>query len=121
MSAPGAQPASAASGRAQGVVRRVIVFVILFALVTVAAIGLSGLVERAIGGTITLAGGTAALAQSLAFTFIGASAFSGAAGQLRGYSSGGFFVVAGDIDGDRVADFTIQVNTTISTTDLILV
>ena len=72
MSAPGAQPASAASSRAQGVVRRVIVFVILFALVTVAAIGLSGLVERAIGGTITLAGGTAALAQSLAFTFIGA-------------------------------------------------
>lgn len=77
MSAPGASSAPAApgaptaSGRAQGVVRRVLVFLILFALVVIAAIGLSGLLERAIGGTITLAGGTAALAQSLAFTFIG--------------------------------------------------
>ena len=56
-----------------------------------------------------------------AFSWVGSSAFSGVAGQLRGYSSGGLFILAGDVNGDGVADFTIQVNTTISTTDLILV
>lgn len=61
----------AAPGRAQGVVRRVLVFLILFALVVVTAIGLSGLIERAIGGWVTLASSTGGLAQSLAFTFIG--------------------------------------------------
>jgi serralysin len=49
-----------------------------------------------------------------AFTFIGNAAFSGAAGQLRTYSDSGFNYVAGDVNGDGVADFTI--NTMSSTT-----
>lgn len=55
-----------------------------------------------------------------AFSFIGASAFSGAAGQLRSYSQGGNYFVAGDVDGNGVADFTIQTNLLIITTDLVL-
>ena len=43
-----------------------------------------------------------------AFTFIGAAAFSGAAGQLRTYSQDGSNYVAGDVNGDGVADFTIN-------------
>jgi serralysin len=45
-----------------------------------------------------------------AFTFIGNAAFSGVAGQLRTYSQGGDNYVAGDVNGDGVADFTINVN-----------
>jgi serralysin len=41
-----------------------------------------------------------------AFAFIGTGAFSGAAGQLR--AVGG--LVQGDVNGDRVADFELQVN-----------
>jgi hypothetical protein len=58
-------------GRAQSVVRRTIVFVILFALVTIAAIGLSGLLERAIGAGRVLVDDDAGLARSLAFALIG--------------------------------------------------
>jgi serralysin len=43
-----------------------------------------------------------------AFTFIGAAAFSGAAGQLRTYSQDGSNYVAGDVNGDGEADFTIN-------------
>jgi Ca2+-binding RTX toxin-like protein len=46
------------------------------------------------------------------FVFVGASAFSGAAGELRvGTSETGRYV-EGDVDGDKVADFFIQVSGT---------
>ena len=48
------------------------------------------------------------------FTFIGSSAFSGTAGQLRFFSFGGgnFNIVEVDLNGDRVADMQIFVNLT---------
>ena len=55
-----------------------------------------------------------------AFSFIGAGAFSGTAGQLRAYSSGGSNYVAGDVNGDGVADFTIQTNLLLASSDFIL-
>ena len=55
-----------------------------------------------------------------AFSFIGAAAFSGVAGQLRAYSQSGNFFVAGDVDGNGVADFTIQTNLLIIAADLVL-
>ena len=58
------------SGRAQSVVRRIIVFVILFALVAVAATGLSGLIERVIGGGSTIVSDDTGLALFLAFALI---------------------------------------------------
>jgi len=54
-----------------------------------------------------------------AFSFIGSSAFSGAAGQLRSYSQSGNNFVAGDVNGDGVADFTIQTNILIISADLV--
>ncbi|MFM9827791.1 MAG: right-handed parallel beta-helix repeat-containing protein, partial [Sphingomonas sp.] len=42
-----------------------------------------------------------------AFSFIGGSAFHGVAGELRFESANGAVTVFGDIDGDRVADFSI--------------
>ncbi len=62
----------AATGRAQTVVRRLLVYGILFALVTVAASGLSGIIERAIAGGAVLTTDDSGLALSLAFTVIGA-------------------------------------------------
>ena len=47
------------------------------------------------------------MAGNQAFAFIGAAAFTGAAGQLRSYTSGGSNFVAGDVNGDGIADFTI--------------
>lgn len=44
-----------------------------------------------------------------AFTFIGSAAFSGSAGELQVSRIGGVLTVLGDTDGDRVADFSIQV------------
>ncbi len=55
-----------------------------------------------------------------AFSFIGAAAFSGVAGQLRAYTSGGDKFLAGDVNGDGVADFTIQTNILIINSDLVL-
>jgi serralysin len=49
----------------------------------------------------------AAAAGNQAFAFIGGAAFSGAAGELRSYSVGGSNWVAGDVNGDGIADFTI--------------
>lgn len=49
-----------------------------------------------------------AAAGNQAFTFIGNSAFSGSAGQLRSYSQGGENYLAGDVNGDGLADFTIN-------------
>lgn len=55
-----------------------------------------------------------------AFSFIGSGAFTGVAGQLRAYSQAGQHFVAGDVDGDGVADFSIQTNLLIITSDLVL-
>ena len=41
------------------------------------------------------------------FTWIGSSAFSGSAGQLRAYQQNGFWFVEGDVNGDAVADLVI--------------
>ncbi len=49
-----------------------------------------------------------------AFDFIGASAFSGTAGELRSWQSGGDTFVAGDVDGDGVKDFLIYLEGSIS-------
>ena len=55
-----------------------------------------------------------------AFTFIGSGAFTGVAGQLRAYTTGSDKFLAGDVDGDAVADFTIQTNILIVPSDLVL-
>lgn len=60
------------SGGAQAVMRRIILFVILFALIAIAAAGISGLLERAIDTGRVLIDDTGGLARSIAFTLIGA-------------------------------------------------
>ena len=55
-----------------------------------------------------------------AFSWVGSSAFSGTAGELRAYSQSGSHYLAGDVDGDGVADFMIQTNLPIITSDVIL-
>ncbi|WP_235563964.1 DUF5671 domain-containing protein [Arthrobacter sp. Soil763] len=61
-----------APGSAQAKVRRLVVFILLFALVMIAANGLSGLLERFLRAGQVLAGeGIEGLALSLAFTLIG--------------------------------------------------
>ena len=47
------------------------------------------------------------LAGDQAFSWIGSSAFSGSAGQLRAFQSGGTWIVEGDTNGDSVADLVI--------------
>lgn len=54
------------------------------------------------------------LSGNQAFTFIGAAAFSGVAGQLRYASSGGVTLVSGDVNGDGVADFQIELTGTLA-------
>lgn len=67
--APAAAPAQ---GGAQGTVRRLIVYGLLFILVVITATGLAGLLGRALdAGTPLVRGGAADLALSLAFTLIG--------------------------------------------------
>ncbi len=44
------------------------------------------------------------------FAFIGTAAFAGVAGQLRYEKTGGNTFVYGDLDGDAVADFQLQIN-----------
>ena len=57
-----------------------------------------------------------------AFTFIGTTAFSGAAGELRYTASGGKLYLVADTDGDQVADLTILVEgiTDLTASDFIL-
>ena len=43
-----------------------------------------------------------------AFSFIGTAAYSGVAGQLRFLSGGAVTTIAGDVNGDGVSDFNIQ-------------
>ncbi len=64
--------------------------------------------------TIDLAGIDANinLANDQAFTYIGAATFSNVAGQLRYQQFTGYGVVSGDVNGDSVADFSIQLNGT---------
>jgi Ca2+-binding RTX toxin-like protein len=54
----------------------------------------------------------AGLAGDQAFSWIGSSAFSGAAGELRAYQSGSDWFVEGDTNGDGAADLVIQVSVT---------
>lgn len=64
--------ADAAAGSAQRTVRRLITYLLLFALVVVAAVGLSGLLERLlVAGTELATADVAGLARSLAFALIG--------------------------------------------------
>ena len=57
-----------------------------------------------------------------AFTFIGDIAFHGVAGELRQQSVDANTIVSGDINGDAVADFQIQLNGafTLTPSDFIL-
>ncbi|MGL6211323.1 MAG: calcium-binding protein [Paracoccaceae bacterium] len=56
-----------------------------------------------------------------AFTFIGAGAFTGVAGQLQLLVSGNTRLLSGDVDGVGGADFTLQINNaTVVAADLIL-
>ncbi len=48
------------------------------------------------------------------FTFIGASAFSGVAGELRYVQSNGVTLITGDVNGDGVADLAIALTGTIN-------
>ncbi|MCX8476819.1 MAG: calcium-binding protein [Sphingomonas sp.] len=43
-----------------------------------------------------------------AFKWIGSKGFGGTAGELRSYREHGDYFVAGDVDGDRVADFVVS-------------
>ena len=55
-----------------------------------------------------------------AFSFVGGSAFGNVAGELRSYSANGAFFLAGDVNGDGVADFVIQTSVAVTQADLIL-
>ena len=57
-----------------------------------------------------------------AFSFINGSAFTGQAGQLRQVTVNGNTIVEGDVDGNRAADFQIQLNGlhTLQATDFVL-
>jgi Ca2+-binding RTX toxin-like protein len=46
-----------------------------------------------------------------AFSWIGSNAFSGVAGELRAFQSGGNWIVQGDTDGNGIADLVISVTT----------
>lgn len=49
------------------------------------------------------------LAGDQAFTYIADAAFTGIAGQLRSFAEGGINYVSGDVNGDGIADFLINV------------
>jgi hypothetical protein len=76
--------------------------------------------SRAQGDDIDLSGidANAKVSGNQAFSFIGGQDFSGKAGQLQ-YKNG---IVAGDINGDKVADFHIEIanNHALSANDFIL-
>ena len=64
---------AATTGSAQHTVRRAIAYALLFVLVTVAGMGISGVLGRVLdSGSEIVRGGSSDLAQSLAFTVIGA-------------------------------------------------
>ncbi|MGO1081284.1 M10 family metallopeptidase C-terminal domain-containing protein, partial [Inquilinus sp. CA228] len=57
-----------------------------------------------------------------AFSFIGGALYTGVAGQLRTSAVGGVTTIAGDVNGDSVSDFHIQLTGTIAlaATDFVL-
>jgi len=56
------------------------------------------------------------------FTFIGSNAFSGVAGQLRFEIIDGHTLISADVNGDKVADFQIELSTSVPlvSTDFLL-
>lgn len=66
--------------------------------------------HRSEGDKIGLSGidANTKLAGNQAFTFIGTAAFTGVAGQLHYSNNGVETVLTGDVNGDKVADFTIK-------------
>jgi Ca2+-binding RTX toxin-like protein len=48
-----------------------------------------------------------------AFVLIGRAAFTGEAGELRWFASGALTIIAGDVDGDQLADFEVAVSGTV--------
>ncbi|MDP5279189.1 hypothetical protein Q9Q95_09660 [Sphingomonas sp. DG1-23] len=58
---------------------------------------------------LSLIDANGAAAGDAAFAFIGSAAFGGVAGQLRVTGSGTSWLVEGDLNGDRIADFSIAV------------
>ena len=67
-----ALPPRSPAGSAQATLRRLILYVLLFALVVVTAVGLSGLLERLFStGAVVASADVAGVARSLAFTLIG--------------------------------------------------
>ena len=57
---------------------------------------------------LTALDANSSLAGNQSFTFIGDAAFSHVAGELRTWTSGSTNYVAGDVDGDGVSDFVIN-------------
>ena len=55
-----------------------------------------------------------ALAGDQAFTFIGTSSFRGRPGELHTIRVNGVTVIEGDVNGDRIADFQIELSSTIN-------
>jgi hypothetical protein len=45
-----------------------------------------------------------------AFAWIGSNAFSGAAGELRAFQSGGNWILEGDVDGNGSADLVVMLD-----------
>jgi serralysin len=77
--------------------------------------GFDTITDFALGDRIDLSliDANSAAANNNAFAFIGANAFSHAAGELRATDAGnGDWVVEGDVDGDGVADIVIHVHVT---------
>jgi hypothetical protein len=72
--------------------------------------------SRSQGDKISLSGidANSLAINNQAFTFIGTSAFSNVAGQLRYETTGGMTTVFGDVNGDGVADLQIQLSGSIA-------
>ncbi|HYD36829.1 MAG TPA: cadherin domain-containing protein [Allosphingosinicella sp.] len=72
--------------------------------------------SRAQGDKISLSGidANSLVSGNQAFTFIGTAAFSNVAGQLRYVASGGVTLVSGDVDGDGLADFQVELTGTLA-------